>query len=314
MTSRKSQVRRRSYPRLRASDEHILSIVCLTIFVQSLTCDLRLVFVVLAKSLLSETIVKGFLLGLTVNNVRTVSDTKRAFYNLHTRPINTIYRRVVEELMVEMHLLSVNVDFSYNPIYDLGVLTSFERFMQGYQPDPDKDSIFTSLCQAVEKDPQEIRQEAERLQAFAKNISVQELIAWIGGEIHKDGTEDLQLQFQAIASNPNFKYSRLFAIGVFTLLELADPELVKDEKQRTEALKQMAAALKISEDKLQKDLDLYRSNLDKMAQALIVMADMLEAERKKRLQRSEASAAIASPPADAPSQTSSIPQDKAPSA
>jgi len=41
-----------------------------------------------------------------VNNVRTVSDTKRAFYTLHTRPINTIYRRVVEELIVEMHLLS----------------------------------------------------------------------------------------------------------------------------------------------------------------------------------------------------------------
>ncbi|MFM8003381.1 MAG: photosystem II biogenesis protein Psp29, partial [Dolichospermum sp.] len=51
---------------------------------------------------------------LFVNNVRTVSDTKKTFYTLHTRPINTIYRRVVEELMVEMHLLSVNVDFSYD--------------------------------------------------------------------------------------------------------------------------------------------------------------------------------------------------------
>ncbi|HAX86545.1 MAG TPA: photosystem II biogenesis protein Psp29, partial [Cyanobacteria bacterium UBA11370] len=66
-----------------------------------------------------------------MNNVRTVSDTKRDFYNCHTRPINSIYRRVVEELMVEMHLLSVNVDFRYDPIYALGVVTSFNRFMQG---------------------------------------------------------------------------------------------------------------------------------------------------------------------------------------
>ncbi|MFM5944100.1 MAG: photosystem II biogenesis protein Psp29, partial [Dolichospermum sp.] len=26
-----------------------------------------------------------------MNNVRTVSDTKKTFYTLHTRPINTIY-------------------------------------------------------------------------------------------------------------------------------------------------------------------------------------------------------------------------------
>ena len=63
-----------------------------------------------------------------MSNVRTVSDTKRSFYALHTRPISSIYRRVVEELMVEMHLLSVNVDFSYDSIYALGVVTTFDRY------------------------------------------------------------------------------------------------------------------------------------------------------------------------------------------
>jgi hypothetical protein len=58
-------------------------------------------------------------------------------------------------------------------------------------------------------------------------------------------------------------------------LELTDAELVKDEKQRVEALKQIAAILHISEDKLNKDLELYRSNLDKIEQAMITMADML---------------------------------------
>ena len=73
-----------------------------------------------------------------MNNVRTVSDAKRAFYTLHTRPINSIYRRVVEELMVEMHLLFVNTDFSYDAIYALGVVTAFDRFMQGYRPEHDR--------------------------------------------------------------------------------------------------------------------------------------------------------------------------------
>ncbi|MFN6569165.1 photosystem II biogenesis protein Psp29 [Dendronalium sp. ChiSLP03b] len=231
-----------------------------------------------------------------MNNVRTVSDTKRTFYSLHTRPINTIYRRVVEELMVEMHLLSVNVDFTYNSIYALGVVTSFDLFMQGYQPERDKESIFNALCQSVEQEAQRYRQEAERLQNLAKTLSANDLTAWLSQSTNLDRDPDLQAQLQAIANNPNFKYSRLFAIGLFSLLELSNPELVKDEKQRTEALKTIAAGLKLSEEKLNKDLELYLSNLDKMAQALIVMADMLAAERKKREQRKQQSTTSVAPP------------------
>lgn len=231
-----------------------------------------------------------------MNNVRTVSDTKRTFYNRHTRPINTIYRRVVEELMVEMHLLSVNADFSYNPIYALGVVTTFDRFMQGYLPEQDKESIFNALCQAIEEDPQRYRQDAQRLQALAQSLPSKDLIGWLSQTTHLDRDADLAEQLVAIANNPNFKYSRLFAIGLFSLLELSDPELVKDEKQRTQALKTVASGLHLSEDKLTKDLDLYRSNLDKMAQALVVMADMLAADRKKREQRLQESTTKVAPP------------------
>ncbi|QLE56467.1 photosystem II biogenesis protein Psp29 [Nostoc sp. TCL26-01] len=231
-----------------------------------------------------------------MNNVRTVSDTKRTFYSLHTRPINTIYRRVVEELMVEMHLLSVNVDFSYNPIYALGVVTTFDRFMQGYQPEQDKESIFNAICQAVEQEPQRYRQDAERLQALAQSIPSSDLIAWLSQANTPQQDGDLQAQLQAIAHNPNFKYSRLFAIGLFTLLESSNPDLVKDEKQRTEALKTIADGLHLVDDKLNKDLELYRSNLDKMTQALAVMADMLSADRRKREQRQQQSSTPVAPP------------------
>ena len=84
-----------------------------------------------------------------MDNVRTVSDTKRDFYQTHTRPINSLYRRVVEELMVEMHLLSVNADFTYNPVYALGVVSAFDRFMNGYRPEKDLESIFGALCRAT---------------------------------------------------------------------------------------------------------------------------------------------------------------------
>ncbi len=231
-----------------------------------------------------------------MNNVRTVSDTKRTFYSLHTRPINTIYRRVVEELMVEMHLLSVNSSFTYNPIYALGVVTSFDRFMQGYQPERDQESIFNALCQAVEKEPQRFREDAQRLQALAQNLPAQDLIAWLSQTTHLDRDPNLQAQLQAIANNSQFKYSRLFAVGLFTLLEQSAPELVKDEKQRTAALTTIAAGLHLSDEKLTKDLELYSSNLEKMAQALVVMADMVSADRKKREQRQQQTTTPVVPP------------------
>ena len=224
-----------------------------------------------------------------MNNVRTVSDTKRTFYTLHTRPINTIYRRVVEELMVEMHLLSVNVDFSYDSIYALGVVTTFERFMQGYLPEREKESVFNALLQAVEEDPQHYKQDAQRLQGLAQSLSAGELITWLSQTNPLDRDAELQFSLNKIANNPNFKYNRLFAIGIFSLLELSDPELVKDEKQRTEALKTIATGLHLSDDKLSKDLELYRSNLDKMTQAMVVMTDILLADRKKREQRTQQS-------------------------
>lgn len=231
-----------------------------------------------------------------MNNVRTVSDTKRSFYSLHTRPINTIYRRVVEELMVEMHLLSVNVDFSYDPIYALGVVTTFDRFMQGYRPEADKEPIFTALCQAVGSDAQTYKHDAERLKAFVAQRSAKEVIDSLSQESSFANTGDLQGTLQAIANNPKYKYSRLFAVGLFSLIEQADPELAKDPKQLTEAIKQVSTGLHLPEDKVQKDLELYRSNLEKMAQALIIMEDAVKAERKKREQRAADKGVVVAPP------------------
>ncbi len=232
-----------------------------------------------------------------MNNVRTVSETKRTFYSLHTRPINTIYRRVVEELMVEMHLLGVNTDFKYNSIYALGVVTAFDRFMQGYKPEEDFESIYNALIKSVEEDPQKYKQDAKKLEDLAKSLAAKDLVSNIS-QLRLGNNSDLQGLLEDIANNPKFKYSRLFAIGLYTLLENSDPEMVKDEKLRNEALKTIANSLHLSEDKLSKDLDLYRSNLDKMAQAAVVMADMIAAERKRREQRSGQSDTTVAPPAN----------------
>jgi photosystem II biogenesis protein Psp29 len=214
---------------------------------------------------------------------------------------------VVEELMVEMHLLSVNVDFVYNPLYALGVVTSFDRFMGGYEPEQDKESIFSAICKAVEGDPLQYRQDAEALKADLANRSLSELNANLASAKTTDG-DSLQGKLYMVANQANAKYTRLMAVGLYTLFETVDTSSLEDKDKREEMLKAAAEMLALPAEKVDKDLELYRSNLDKMAQAQEVMKDILEAERKKREQRAQAKAGSAAsdevsttgPDADAP--------------
>jgi photosystem II biogenesis protein Psp29 len=221
--------------------------------------------------------------------VRTVSDAKRDFYAHHTRPINSIYRRVVDELLVEMHLLSVNVDFAYDPFYALGVVTTFDRFMENYTPETDLGSIFNGLCQAVGGSPEQYRQDAEAVKAMVNGMSLDDLKAQFEHLESADHNDGLRGKLAAVATRETFKYSRPFGIGLYTLVETVAPEETLKSKDDTEALfKDLSSKLNISSDKLQKDLELYRSNLEKLSQAQEVMKDILAADRKKREERANA--------------------------
>lgn len=203
--------------------------------------------------------------------------------------------------MVEMHLLSVNADFRYDPIYALGVETAFRRFMKGYRPDKDLSSIFNALCQAMGYEPQAVQADADRMKTEVSHFSLESFLDRINSLAASNG-QDLFVPLQQVAETPNFKYSRLFAIGLFSLLEAIDPDIIKDEKRRNEAIQNLCDALHLSTEKVQRDLDLYRSNLEKITQAQVVMEDILKADRRKKEERAKSKDAIATPPT--PSQDS----------
>lgn len=216
-----------------------------------------------------------------MNNVRTVADAKHDFYKAFPKPVNSIYRRVIDELLVEVHLLRVSQTFTYDSVFALGVATAFDRFMAGYEPSSDLDHIFKGLCQALSLESEQIRLESSNLTDLATKFPDQIKSLFTTLESGAD-LDSLMGQVRAIASNPKFKYSRLFAVGIFTLLEVALPEVIADPEKRQALLTQVGDTLKISSERLLKDLDLYRSNLEKVQQNRQMMDDMVEAERKKR--------------------------------
>ena len=186
--------------------------------------------------------------------------------------------------MVEMHLLWVNATFTYDAIYALGVVSTFDRFMEGYQPESEQASIFESLCSAIEADPGQYRKDAAELRESVQRLSLEDLQTALSDPA---ASPPLGTLFKAIASNPTFKYSRLFAIGLVQLLGATNPEILEDAESLQATLKTFAEVLGLPPEKMKKDVELYLSNLEKMGQARILMEEMIETERKRRDQREQ---------------------------
>lgn len=238
-----------------------------------------------------------------MNTVRTVSDTKKDFYLAFPKPVNQVYRRVIDELLVEIHLLKVNQTFVYDSIFALGVVTAFDRFTFGYKPETDRFAVFHALCSALQFESDRIRQDAVTLSDLATRSpdQVKTLLTDLDSGIN---LEPLSGQLQTIATKENFKYSRLLGVGLYALLEISDPEAIADPAKREAAVKLVGETLKFGSDRLLKDIDLYRSNLDKIEQARQMIADMVEAERKKRAQKESATTVVATDVAAEPSSES----------
>ncbi len=189
--------------------------------------------------------------------------------------------------MVEIHLLSVNTSFTYDPIYALGIVTGYDRFMDGYTPQDDGASIFQSIFSALHADPAQYRRDAEAVLKASEGSDLETVVGWLAGDA-ATASSPLKETIEGIAQRSVFKYSRLFAIGIYTLLEQADGEFAKrKEADRNEMLTRISTGLHLPEEKLQKDIDNYVRNLDNMAQAKAVMVEAIAAERKKREKREQ---------------------------
>jgi hypothetical protein len=84
-----------------------------------------------------------------VSAVLTVSDSKRAFHSAFPHVIAPLYRRMVDELLVELHLLSHQRGFQVDPLFACGLIQVFESFARGYRPDQHREPLFAALCSAT---------------------------------------------------------------------------------------------------------------------------------------------------------------------
>lgn len=203
----------------------------------------------------------------------TVADTKMNFLKSYKRPIPSIYSTVLQELLVQQHLMRYKSTYQYDPVFALGFVTVYDQLMEGYPSNEDRDAIFKSYVTALNEDPEQYRADAQRMEEWARSQNGNLLVEFSSrdGEIEsilKDISERAQ-------GKGNFSYSRFFAVGLFRLLELSNAT-------EPTVLDKLCAALNINKKSVDRDLDVYRNLLSKLVQAKELLKEYVERRREQR--------------------------------
>jgi photosystem II biogenesis protein Psp29 len=215
----------------------------------------------------------------------TVADSKRAFHAAFPHVIGPLYRRMVDELLVELHLLSHQRGFQADPLFAVGVVQVFQAFARGYRPEAHREPLFEALCQATGFDAGELRGWSDTALSAMGAHRVETVKGWIdaGGS---GAPEPLAHALHQIRRT-DFHYSRLMAVGLLTLLEKAQGAEDLDAPTLRSYAHDLGEAMGLMKDRLDKDLSLYAGNLEKMAQAVELMEETLATEKRRRERKDE---------------------------
>ena len=226
----------------------------------------------------------------------TVADSKRAFHRAFPFVIAPLYRRMVDELLVELHLLSHQKGFRAEGLFAVGLIQVFESFSKGYRPEEQRQPLFEALCGSSGFSAADFENERQSMVAAVGHHSLEELSGWLtsgGAGAPAPIADALNAVKQA-----DFHYSRLAAVGLLTLLQQASGADALEPAALRQSAHEIGEAMGLLKSRLDKDLSLYASNVEKMAQAVELMEETVAADRRRRERQLEAAAQpAAAPPA-----------------
>ena len=201
---------------------------------------------------------------------QTIADSKRAFHQAFPHVIAPLHRRIADELLVELHLLSHQDSFKAGHLFSVGLVTVFTRFTQGYRPPEHRDDLMAAICSSNGFDAAELRSAAETSLAAASEHSGDDFNTWI---------KEFHLPEQS-------HYSRLMAVGLLALLEASHGELKGEEaaELRKRAV-EISKEIGMPEERVEKDLGIFASSSERMQQAVELMEETLASERRKKEKR-----------------------------
>ena len=180
----------------------------------------------------------------------TVSDSKVLFHELFPYVIPGLYKRIVDEMLVELNLLNHQNEFKQEFLFCVGLTKTFKELMKGYRPEKRLDLLFESLCSSTNFEANEIKEISQKTQKEFKDKSSKNLLKFIEEK-----------------SNIKFYPSRILNLGIYLLIADSQEFQEKSESDKNKMIADIFEKLNLSFDKAEKDIGIYKNSITKMEQA-----------------------------------------------
>jgi len=194
----------------------------------------------------------------------TVSDSKKLFHEQFTYVIPGLYKRIVDEMLVELNLLNHQKEFTQDYIFCIGLTETFKVLLKGYKPEKHLDLLFESLCSSTNFEAKEISGISQKSQKEFKD------------KTHKD-----ILKLLIEKSNSKLYPSRILNLGIYILISNSQDFKEKNESDKNKMTSDIFEKLSLSANKAEKDIGIYKSSISKMEQAKELIEELKTKDKKK---------------------------------
>ncbi len=194
----------------------------------------------------------------------TVSDSKKLFHEKFPFVIPGLYKRIVDEMLVELNLLNHQNEFTQDYLFCIGLTETFKELMKGYKPDKHLNLLFESLCSSTNFEAKNINEISQKSQNEFKN---------------KTSKDILKILIEKSNSKPY--PSRILNLGIYILISNAQDSKEKDESETNKMISDIFEKLNLSADKAEKDIGIFKSSISKMEQAKELIEELRIKDKKK---------------------------------
>ncbi len=194
----------------------------------------------------------------------TVSDSKKLFHEQFPYVIPGLYKRIVDEMLVELNLLNHQNEFKQDYLFCIGLTETFKELTKGYNPEKHLDLLFESLCNSTNFKAKEIKEISQKSQNEFKDKSLEDILKLLKEK-----------------NNSELYPSRVLNLGMYILISNSQELKDKSESEINKIITDIFEKLKLSPNKAEKDIGIYKSSISKMEQAKELIKELKIKDKKK---------------------------------
>ena len=194
----------------------------------------------------------------------TVSDSKKLFHEQIPYVIPGLYKRIVDEMLVDLNLLNHQNEFTQDNLFCVGLTETFKELTKGYEPEKHLDLLFKSLCSSTNFEAMDIKEISQKTQKEFKDKSLKDILKLL---IEKNNSKPYP--------------SRILNLGMYIIITNSQDFKGKDESEKNKIILDVFEKLNLSINKAEKDIGIYKSSISKMEQAKELIEELRIKDKKK---------------------------------